>query len=293
MPRRAGRGPGPGVVAVALAAAPARAGLPRRGGDQPGQRRDGDPPPGAEADREVHRDREHVALPGVLAGGPQLRAAAVHLVPGRPAERHRGVRRPGDHVPGQLGLGLEHHVSGDLGPLAPPAVPAPGLRQVEPEIKQRVPAGGDIRAVHHGLAVLHLAGDPRVLAGRPHRHLPLLQLRGLIDHQHRARIAQVIYDQPLQGLQRRLPVPGVLGQQRLQTPRRGMPRLLGELPARPAVPRLGQRRPEVSERGQPRPGLGEHRREQPAQVVMQFPQPAAIFYDGRSGHLLILSSHKA
>ena len=29
------------------------------------------------------------------------------------------------------------------------------------------------------------------------------------------------------------------------------------------------------------------------QLIVQFPQPAAIFYDGRSGHLLILSSHKA
>ena len=38
MPRRGGRGPGPRVVAVALAAAPARAGLPRGGRDQPGRR---------------------------------------------------------------------------------------------------------------------------------------------------------------------------------------------------------------------------------------------------------------
>jgi hypothetical protein len=38
-------------------------------------------------------------------------------------------------------------------------------------------------------------------------------------------------------------------------------------------------------------GLAEHRREQPAQLIFKRPQPAAIPYDGRSGHLLILSCH--
>ena len=30
-----------------------------------------------------------------------------------------------------------------------------------------------------------------------------------------------------------------------------------------------------------------------AQLIVKLPQPAAILYDGRSGHLLILSSHRA
>jgi len=131
-----------------------------------------------------------------------------------------------------------------------------------------------------------------MLAGHPHPHLPLLQLRGLIEDQHRARIAQVINDEPLQRPQRRLPVPGMLSQQRLHPPRRGMPRRLGKLPARPAVSRLGQQRSEVSEPRQPRPGLSEYRRESPAQLTVRFPQPAAIFYDDRNRHLLILPSHK-
>ena len=45
--------------------------------------------------------------------------------------------------------------------------------------------------------------------------------------------------------QRRLPVPGMLGQQRLHPPR-PMPRPLGELPARPAVSGLGQQCADVS-----------------------------------------------
>ena len=65
MPRRGGRGPGPRLVAAALAAAPARAGLPRGGRDQPGRRGHGHLPPGRQGDGEVHRHSDHVSL---LAG---------------------------------------------------------------------------------------------------------------------------------------------------------------------------------------------------------------------------------
>jgi hypothetical protein len=71
----------------------------------------------------------------------------------------------------------------------------------------------------------------------------LLQLRGLIEHQDRVRIGQVREDGPLQPLQHRLPVPGVLGQQRLHPPRRGVPGLLAQLPARLAVTGCRQQRP--------------------------------------------------
>ena len=244
-------------------------------------------------DPEVTRHGEHVPLAGVLAGLAQLAAAAIDLIAGEPAERRARADRHGDHLGAQLGLRLELYVAGDLRPLPAPAVLAPGFRQVKPEVIKRVPAGGDIRAVHHGLAVLHLPGDPGVLAGHPDRHLPFLQLSGLIQHQHRARIGQVGQDEPLQRRQRRLPVPGVLGQQRLHPPRRGMPGGLSELPARPAVPALSQQRDEISERGETRPGLREYRREQGTQLVVQPAQPAAILYDDRSGHLLILSCHRA
>jgi hypothetical protein len=154
-------------------------------------------------------------------------------------------------------------------------------------------AGSDIGAVHHGLAVLHLPGDPGVLAGHPDTHLALFQLGGLIQDQHRAGVAEMTQDEPLRRAEPGLPSPGVLGQQCLQPPRRGMPSGLGQLPARPAVPWLCQQRIHVGERRQARPSLAKHRRKQPVQLLPQTPQPAAIPYDGRSGYLLILSSHKA
>jgi hypothetical protein len=72
-----------------------------------------------------------------------------------------------------------------------------------------------------------------------------------------------------------------------------MPSPLRQLPARPAITRLGQQRPDIRERRQPRPGLREHRRKQATQLALKSVQPAAIFYDGTGGHLLILSRHKA
>ena len=248
MPRRGRRDPGPAVVAVALAAWPARAGFPRRCGRQPGQGRRSRLPPRWQGDPEVHRDREHIPLAVLLAGGPQLRGAAVDLIAGHPGERHCGADRAGHHGGAQLGLGGELHAAGDLRPLPPFLVAAPGFRQVEPEIEQGVGAGGDIGAEHDGLAVLDLAGDPRMLAGHPDRHLASLQLGGLIQHQHRIPVAQVIKDEPLQRGQRRPPVPGVLTQQRLHPPWRGMLGSLGQLPARPAVPGLSQQRADISKR---------------------------------------------
>ena len=154
-------------------------------------------------------------------------------------------------------------------------------------------AGRDVRGEHDGLAVLHLPGDPGMLPADPDRPGPFLQLRGLIQHHDRLRVTQVRGDEPLQRGQRRLPVPGMLGQQRLHPPRRGMPGRLGQLPARLAVPTLGQQRANVRERRQPRPGLREHRREQAAQLTVKFLQPCPVFYDGLGGHLVVLSSHEA
>jgi hypothetical protein len=190
------------------------------------------------------------------------------------------------------GLVANSASSGTVRPRAPLLVLAPLLRQAQPEIEQRVPAGGHVRHEHDGLAVLHLPGDPGVLAGHPHRGLAFLQLRGLVQHHDRSRNAQVRQDEPLQRLQRHRPVPGVLGQQGLHPPRRrGMPGYLPELPARPAFPRPGQQRADVRER-QPRPGLREHARQQRKQLLPQFPQPCPVTYDGTGGHLVVHSCHK-
>ena len=293
VPRRGGADPRPGVVAVALAAAPARAGLPRRIRHHRRHRGRRRLAPGRQRDGEVHRDREHVPLPGLLACLPQLRAAAVDLVGGHPGERDPGAGRASDHLRAQRGPGDERRAVRDVRLLKPRLVTAPGLRKVEPEVQQRMRAGGDVRGEDDGLAVLYLPGDPGMLAGDAGRRGTFLQLRGLIQHEDRLIIAQVSGDEPLQRRQRLLPVPRVLRQQRLHPPRRGMPGLLRQLPARLAVTPLRQQRPDIRKRRQPRPGLREHRSQHAPQLTLKFSQPAGVLYHGPGGHPAAQSSHRA
>jgi hypothetical protein len=66
-------------------------------------------------------------------------------------------------------------------------------------VKFTADRGGDHLGALLGLGgELHVIGDPGVLAGHPDGHLPLLELRGLIQHQHRLRVGQVVKDEPLQ-----------------------------------------------------------------------------------------------
>ena len=288
VPRRGGRGPRPGVVAVALAAGPARAGLPRLLRYQDRQGCHCGLPAGGQRDLEADRDREHVSLPRLLQGLAQLAAAAVDLIAGAERERHPGLDRACHHLRAQHGLGRELRRRRDHGAPTPPIVARPGFRQVEPEVEQRAGARGHVRHEDHALAVLHLAGDPGVLAGHPHGHGPFLQLRGLIQHHDRGGVTQVRQDEPLQPGKRRLPVPGVFRQQRLHPPRRGVPGHLAQLPARLTVTPLAQQRSDIPERSQTRSSLGEHRRDQRLQLSLELLQPAAAFYDGRDGHPLVL-----
>ena len=190
VPRRGGGGPRPGVVAAALAAGAARAGLPRRGRHHRGDGGHGRLAAGGEPDGEVHRDREHVPLAGLLAGLPQPAAAAVHLVAGHPGERHARPDRGGDHRGGQRRLGSEPRPGRARAP--GPAAPGPGTTPSAGRAGSRTARGRGrhVRGEHHGLAVLHLPGDPGVLPGDPHRGGSLLQLGSLVDRQDRSRIAQ-------------------------------------------------------------------------------------------------------
>ena len=108
-------------------------------------------------------------FPFSLARSAQLRAAAVDFVAGQESERHAAADRGGDHLSALLGLGGELHVIGHPGAPAPRRARAPRLGQVEAEVEGSMTAAGHIRGEDHGLAVLHLAGDPGVLVGRHRR----------------------------------------------------------------------------------------------------------------------------
>ena len=75
------------------------------------------------------------------------------------------------------------------------------------------------------------AGGAGVLALDPHRLGALLQIAGLIHHQHRPRVAQVL-DQPgAEVVTHPVVVPRRAGRQMLHPIRRGVPGVLGQRPA--------------------------------------------------------------
>jgi hypothetical protein len=59
----------------------------------------------------------------------------------------------------------------------------------------------------------------------------LLDVAGLIDHQHRARVTQVLHDIRAHAVADRIGVPPGTSEQVLHPIRRGVPRMLGDRPA--------------------------------------------------------------
>ena len=230
---------------------------------------------GVAAHAEVAADLQDVAVAGLLHRGAQIRAAAVDLVAGDVAERHPGGDRAVKHLHRQIALG--HHHPGPLrrhpGLGAAGRVQRERLRQIQLDVDQRLPARGHIPRVHRHLAVLHLPGHPGVLPRHPHGVAALLDVAGLVEHQHPVRRAQRLdhiaaqvlahpalvphrpVQQPLhpvrraltRGLRHRPPVAGLScdrRQQPLHVPQRPLPWLRPEEPRPDQLPQLIQlRRP--------------------------------------------------
>jgi len=154
------------------------------------------------------------------------------------AGRHPSVQRAGEHPDRQLGLGRERHVLGHCGLLAPWPVLGPGLGQVQLPVKERATGRAGIAQEHPDLAVLDPARGAGVLPGHPRRSAALLQKPGLVDHQHRLRIAQVLHHVVAQVVTDPVRVPVRRCQQPLHPVRAG---LTGQLGQRPAVPALQRR----------------------------------------------------
>ena len=70
----------------------------------------------------------------------------------------------------------------------------PALGQVQLPVDQRVPVAAGIGREHPHLAVLDPPGRPQVLPLHPSRLGALLEEPGLVHHQHRVGVAEVLYD---------------------------------------------------------------------------------------------------
>ena len=130
-------------------------------------------------------DGQHIGQLADLQPAAQRRAVAVDLVGGHPAGRHAGVQRALQHPAGQLRLGRKPDLVGDTGGLQARRVVNPALGQVQLAVDHPMPSGSCVGQVDGDLGVVDLAGGAGVLATHPHRAGALLEVAGLVDHQHR------------------------------------------------------------------------------------------------------------
>ena len=137
-------------------------------------------------------DREHVCDALFLQPSAQRPVVPVDLIAGDPGERHRGGDGTLDHALRQLRLGRERHVRGNPGAPAAAGVAGPGLWQVQLAVDQRVPARGRVSEVDGDLCVLDPPGGAGVLPLYAGRGGALLDVSGLVGHQYRAWVAQVL-----------------------------------------------------------------------------------------------------
>ena len=299
--RRGGADPGPGVPPLALRAL-------ARGADLPApfpleqllhRFRAGHRGAGGGREDEVRGDAQDVGLPACFQELPQLRAAAVDLIPADEVEPQPVAIGAGEDVDGQLPLRPEpqiqrqacdqrlHRVPDVLSrdPLARPGQRVPGLL---PHVGQ----------VHRVDAVRNPARAAHVLPFHPRGQGSLLLLARLVQRAHGHPPAPGAAGRSVQPGHRITPdrahhrrlVPRRPVQQPLHPGRRPVARLLGD---RPPVPRrkVAHQRIHVLPGLQPRLRPREARPDQPHQG-RPLPQRPPCPYPGDSSRLVFICQHK-
>jgi hypothetical protein len=197
--------------------------------------RDGDPV--------VARDDDDVGERQRPARVPELPATAVNLVGGDPPEPQPRGCQASDLRDRDLRLRGELQALRDPGLLPAPGVLRPRVRHVHVEVAPGLPERGDQGGEHPGHAVLHLAGDARVLGRGARGGTALPQVSGLVDRDPGADQVVRVVRQARRGQRRQraaqlLPRPLIAPEQGLHPVRALMPGRLSQLPAvRPRVPR--------------------------------------------------------
>jgi len=228
---------------------------------------------------------------GLAQGG----IGAVDLIARGPCRRGPGGHGPVNHRPGQCGLGRELAlVVRHAGRRAPVAVLGPGLGQIDLAVDERVSGCGGVGEIDGDLAVLDPACGSGVLTLYPNRRGALLDVPGLVDHQHRGGVAEVLADVVTQVVPDAVFVPDRLRQKPLHPARVVLTGVLGDGPAvRPG--QLGQQPPQ--ERPYPPPWLdtSEPRPDTQHQVVefaLPLIQQVEVYCGGRSHRRSVMSLHK-
>jgi hypothetical protein len=229
--------------------------------------------------------RQHIADPAGFQPSPQPRVRAVDLVAGHPGCRDVGVQRAADHLGGQGRLGRKHDLVGDAG--HPQAVGSidPALGQVQLPVDQGMPCPAGVHQVDRDLGVLDPPSGAGVLALDPNGRRPLLEIAGLVHHQHRLGVAEVLDHIGAHVVADRVVVPDRPGQQVLHPVGVGVAGVLGDRPAVLAR-QIGQQ-PQHECPGMPAWLYPAKPARDPAQQLLQPCPPPGRGYAVACGHRLI------
>jgi hypothetical protein len=167
-------------------------------------------------------------------GGAQL-ASAIDFVAGQPAGLDAQVTHADEHGDGQLRLGGEGDLVGDVGQQLALFVGGPVGAQVQLPVDQRVAARGGVGEVDGDLAQTDPAERAAVLAGRSHRVGGGLLVPGLVHDQHRLVVGEFTGREAREAVAGQVMVPAPAGQEVMQTVRATVAEGLGK---RPAVTRV-------------------------------------------------------
>jgi hypothetical protein len=212
-----------------------------------------------------------MADPASLQLGPQPGIGAVDLVAGHPGGRDAGVQGAGQHLGGQRRLGGKPYLVRDARSRQPFRILDPASGRIQLPVNHGVPGIGGVHQVDSDLGILHAARSASVLALHPHRLAALPEIPGLVEDQHRLRVAERLDQVGAEVIADPVVVPHRTAQQVLHPIRGGVAGVLGDRPAVLAR-QVGQQ--PVHER--PGPPAWLHPREparDPAQQLLQ-PPPA-------------------
>ena len=176
-------------------------------------------------------DPEHVAFAGLAELLFDI-ANAVDRVTGNPLEWHGRRDRAGDHCPGELRLGCKADIIGHVCGFQAVWIVGPFLRKIQCTIDEGMTVARNVGGEDANLTVRDLARRTSVLPGHAARCLALLEKTGLVDHQNRIVIRQVLNDIVPDDVAQVIGVPISATQDCLLPPRPGIASRLRSHPTR-------------------------------------------------------------
>ncbi len=191
-----------------------------------------------------------------LRPAPDSVVGPIHAVTDHPGEGHARSMSPLQHRQAQLRLGRERDRLGHARLSALVRVIGPLLGQVERTIEQGVAVAAGVAEEDADLAVLDPPRRARVLPLHPGRLRAFLEKPGLVQHEHRALVAQVRRHIGLQVIPDGISIPVCPAEEVLHPVRCRITGDLGQLPAVLALYR-GQQAAQVGRSAPPRLGTGE------------------------------------